>query len=333
MAGRRTPAAPHELQELVLGALGGARVGQVRQRGEPCLQLLFDLAELLLERLGARGNLAHRRDLALALLLLSARADARARLVLLRAQPLELGQQRAPPRVELEHLLERAHGLGPRRASAARAPSGSSRMRLRSSTRPAGAGSPRYFVDSLISGADDVLRFLAGVGLQEVGDLFGLLADDDVLGHDRAGESAVADRVEDVFVFLLALVEVRPLRAQAVGDRGRRALGADRLQRVAARAAFPEDHGASVVGAALGDFDARRAAGAERAAQHSRAAGEQLREAACLHARGNISVGRRGTPPCARAAAPQNPCAVPAARSVRTPRRARKAPSRRSRGA
>ena len=39
---------------------------------------------------------------------------------------------------------------GPRRASAARAPSGSSLMRLRSSTCPAAAGSPRYFVDSLI---------------------------------------------------------------------------------------------------------------------------------------------------------------------------------------
>ena len=38
-------------------------------------------------------------------------------------------------------------------------------------------------------------------------------------GHDRAGEAAVADRVEHLVVRLLALVEVRPVRALAVADR------------------------------------------------------------------------------------------------------------------
>ena len=71
----------------------------------------------------------------------------------------------------------------------------------------------------------------------------GLVADDDVLGHDRAREAAVADRVEDVLGRLDPLVEVRPLVAQRAV---RRALGAGRLQRVTARAALGEQHGALV---------------------------------------------------------------------------------------
>jgi hypothetical protein len=37
----------------------------------------------------------------------------------------------------------------------------------------------------------------AGVLGRILGDLARVVADDDVLGHDRAGEPAVADRVED----------------------------------------------------------------------------------------------------------------------------------------
>ena len=49
--------------------------------------------------------------------------------------------------------------------------------------------------------------------------LRGVVADDEVLGHDRARETAVADRVEDLFDVLLAEVEVRPVGLQAVLDR------------------------------------------------------------------------------------------------------------------
>ena len=53
----------------------------------------------------------------------------------------------------------------------------------------------------------------------------GLAAGDDVLGHDRAGETAVANREDDVVVALHPLVEVGALHAdRAVG----RALGARR---------------------------------------------------------------------------------------------------------
>ena len=52
-------------------------------------------------------------------------------------------------------------------------------------------------------------RVLAGVLGDEPGHLLGLLADDDVLRHDRAGEAAVLDREERVLVGLGALVEVR----------------------------------------------------------------------------------------------------------------------------
>ena len=63
----------------------------------------------------------------------------------------------------------------------------------------------------------------------------GLVAGDDVLGHDRAREAAVANREDDVVEALDPLVEVRPLDADGAV---RRALGAGRGQRVAARAAL-----------------------------------------------------------------------------------------------
>ena len=46
-------------------------------------------------------------------------------------------------------------------------------------------------------------------------DGFRFFADEDVLRHDRAGEAAVLDREESVFISLGSLIEVRTLRAQA----------------------------------------------------------------------------------------------------------------------
>ena len=140
---------------------------------------------------------------------------------------------------------------------------------------------------------------------RKLGDRLRVVADDDVLGHDRAREAAVADRVEHLFDVLLADVEVRPVGAHAVLDARRRALRADHRQRVAARAVVAEQHRAAVVGAGLGDLDPLRAA---RAEQPRRRTSEQDHRA-----------WRR--PSCAEeyigAGHAQNPWAVPAARSAR----------------
>ena len=99
--------------ELVLRSRRRGRVGQVGQRRQRAAQLLFDPGQLLLELLHARGDGAHRADLALALGRVRGRADARVGLVLLRAQALELGQQGAPGGVEADHLLELGHAVLP----------------------------------------------------------------------------------------------------------------------------------------------------------------------------------------------------------------------------
>ena len=82
--------------QLILGSGRGAGIGQVRERRELDLELRFDRTELSLEPLGPRGDLAHRRDLTLAHLLTAyppgGHLNARVGLVLLGAQPLELGQ-------------------------------------------------------------------------------------------------------------------------------------------------------------------------------------------------------------------------------------------------
>ena len=100
--------APTSRTSLVLGAGGGSRVGQVGQRRERLLQLLFDLGQLELELLGARGHAAHGRDLALALTRVGSSADAHVRLVLLGAQPLQLRKQLAPATIELDHPIKSA---------------------------------------------------------------------------------------------------------------------------------------------------------------------------------------------------------------------------------
>ena len=67
------------------------------------------------------------------------------------------------------------------------------------------------------------LALAARVLGQERGDVVGLPADHDVLGHDRAGEAAVADRVEHAVGRLAADVEVRAVRrARGRGPPSRR---------------------------------------------------------------------------------------------------------------
>ena len=159
--------------------------------------------------------------------------------VLLRAQLLDLRQQLAAARVEAQQLVEVVGGTAAGQRLHGRAP-GSSRMLRRSSEAlPAAA----YSVPGAGPDSSDGLgvqrrrrRWAIDVAARvlgdELGDGLGLLADDDVLRHDRAGEAAVADRVEHVLLGLDPLVEVRALVAQrAVG----RADGPGGAQRVAAR--------------------------------------------------------------------------------------------------
>ena len=104
--------------------VGGGRVGRVRQRGERLVELGLHAVELLAQRLAAARDLLHLGDRPRGVLagLLRGRDRLRGG-VLLRLEPLDLGQQLAPPHVELEHAVEprvgpvapprerRAHGL------------------------------------------------------------------------------------------------------------------------------------------------------------------------------------------------------------------------------
>ena len=122
----------------------------------------------------------------------------------------------------------------PRRARAALTPSGSLRISLRSSVAPPVPSAARAPVVPPLGGrqARRALGRLARVLGDELGDRLRVTADDDVLRHDRAGEAAVADRVEDLVLGLLALVQVR------AGDAllGVAALGAGGIERMAAGA-------------------------------------------------------------------------------------------------
>ena len=98
----------------------------------------------------------------------------------------------------------------PRRASAARAGAGSSRMRLRSSSVLCRTGAPEPATPSPElpgsppggEGRGESSTCGARVLVDELGDRFGVVADDDVLGHDRARGAAVVDREERVVVGL-----------------------------------------------------------------------------------------------------------------------------------
>ena len=104
----------------------------------------------------------------------------------------------------------------PRRASAALTASGSSRMRFRSSTpdlrddRLRGLGLCRALRPAGLRRLLDVARPTTPQGS---GRPPRVVADDDVLRHDRAGEAAVSDREQRVLVADLPLVEVRSLVA------------------------------------------------------------------------------------------------------------------------
>ena len=111
--------------------VGRARVGRVRDQREHALQLLLDRRQLLRQRLHAPRDLLHLGDRVgrVAALLLRARDRLRG-LVLARPQPLDLGQQLAPPRVERQRLVQAARPTRPSAAPARRA------------RRPGPAGSP-----------------------------------------------------------------------------------------------------------------------------------------------------------------------------------------------
>ena len=118
-----------------------------------------------------------------------------------------------------------SRSASPRRASASRAESGSSRSCRRSSTR--GRYCPLRGAAAGVGARVDVLAGLPCVLPRVLGHERGhrlrVLAHDDVRGHDRAGEAAVADRVEDVGAVLLADVEVRAVGALAARSAGPRA--------------------------------------------------------------------------------------------------------------
>src|SRR4029077_12103579 len=101
-----------------------------------------------------------------------------------------------------------------------------------------------------LAGPRRLFGFGARVLGDELGDFVSLVADDDVLGHDRPREAAVLDRVESVVNRLGALVQVRslgPLAAVAA------ALGAGGAERVTAGAVGREEDGPVVVGVVFGD--------------------------------------------------------------------------------
>src|ERR671910_2883823 len=116
-----------------------------------------------------------------------------------------------------------------------------------------------------------VVDLAARVLGEEVGDLLGVLAHDDVLRHRAGGEAAVGDRVEHLVLLDLALVEVRAVDVLAVVRVRGRAVRPRGVDRVAARAVLLEEHRALVVRVVLGELDALLAA----RGQHDRRAGDQ----------------------------------------------------------
>ena len=157
----------------------------------------------------------------------------------LRLGVLDLGQQLAAAGVQRQQLVDPLGRAAPRQRRLD--PLGIGADRFRSSM-----GRPRYGV-AVSPGRGDCSASEPAYLATNSATSFGLFADDDVLGHDRAGEAAVLDREEGVVVGLFALVEVRalgPLAAVAA------ALGAGGAERVAAGAVGREEDRAVVVGVA-----------------------------------------------------------------------------------
>src|SRR5436305_345283 len=115
-------------------------------------------------------------------------------------------------------------------------------------------------------------RLRGRVALEEQRLALGVLAHVHVRGHDRAGEAAVAYRVEHVLAGLLAHVEVRSVAALPALDLAGRLgpEGVRGVERVAAGAAVAEQDGALVHlrAVAAGYLDLAPAARCERGAGH-----------------------------------------------------------------
>jgi hypothetical protein len=245
-----------ERDVVLLGlAVRGLRFRDVRQEGEQLVALLTQLGQLRLEllKLGLEGARCVAGLLELRIVGVAGAGgllDLGRELVLLRADLVDARVQLAAAFVGGEKLVEllgraasrqrRADGLGVA-ADLLEIERGSAPSCLGGS-RGGRHGRPRRFAD-----------VLAGVLGDEGGDLVGVGAHDDVLGHDRPGEAAVADRIDHVAQRLLALIQIRALYAlRAVGA----SLGPRRRQRVASGAALGEDLGALVVRIVVRNLDA-----------------------------------------------------------------------------
>ena len=178
-------------------AVGGAGLGQVGERQRELVAGALDLAELGLEALDLGRELAHLRR--------SPRRRRGPRAWPRRSPPRPCSAAPAPPSTSGSSSRRRSSSrsssssssAAPRRASAALTAPGSSRMRLRSSE--AGPAAPVDY--AAVGGRRQRRRRLrAGVLVEEPRHRLGVVADDDVLGHDRAREAAVADREERVLV-------------------------------------------------------------------------------------------------------------------------------------
>ena len=164
---------------VVLGvAIGRVGVRQVRQGRGELVPLGLHAGELRLALLEGAAELPHLDDrlirvLALALQLCDLLRDS----IAARAALLQLGEKLPAPPVQLQKLVE---GVG----GPAAAQSGARRLGVL-------ADAPEVEHRPILN---DLLGFLPGVLRDEVRDLAGLAAGDDVRGHDPARESAVADR-------------------------------------------------------------------------------------------------------------------------------------------
>jgi hypothetical protein len=252
-------------------AVGHLRLGKVRQRDQQLIPPLVELAQLRLEllELGLQRTrlLARLRELRLA------RLPGPGRLLDLAGELVLLGPDRVDPGVELaaalidpEELIDLLGGASPGKRRADPVGVGADLLQVergsvprarwrRPSGRAGGAGGrlrgPRLLWD-----------VLPGVLRDEGGDLLRVLADDDVLGHDRPREAAVPDREDHILHRLRALIEVGALYPlAAVGG----PLRPRRFERVTARAALGEDLGALVGRVVGGDLNPLRpAAGGNR---------------------------------------------------------------------
>ena len=167
------------------------RIGRVRERARstPSSAASTD-GELLRQRLrpAARPPASRRSRRPRPARLLGARDRLRG-LVLARPQPLDLGQQLAPPRVERQRLVQpRVRAVAAprqRRAHGVRVPPDRLQVEHGAATAKRSSGRlpvPEYFA-------------------MKSRDRLGLLADHDVLRHRAGGEAAVADRVEDLVLY------------------------------------------------------------------------------------------------------------------------------------